>query len=102
MLSLHRAASPGCRSNDRGCEPRTPWAYPFLRRFCCAPTMIDKARQFLLVALNGPPGMSVQCPLSAVKQTSRHKAATSAYDPKRTWRQRGSLLTQGGHYAVCR
>ena len=29
--------------------------------------------------------MSVQCPLSGAKQTSRRKAATSAYDPERTF-----------------
>ena len=29
--------------------------------------------------------MSVQCPLSGAKQTSRHKAATSGFDPKRTF-----------------
>ena len=34
--------------------------------------------------------MSVQCPLSEVKQTSRRKAATSVYDPKATWRARWS------------
>ena len=38
-------------------------------------------RIWQLLALNGPPGMSVQCPLSGVKQTSRRKAATSAFDP---------------------
>ena len=35
-------------------------------------------------ALSGPSGMSAQCPLSGVKQTSRRKAATSVFDPKRT------------------
>ena len=29
--------------------------------------------------------MSVQFPLSGVKQTSRRKAATSGFDPERTW-----------------
>jgi len=29
--------------------------------------------------------MSVQCPLPGVKQTSRRKAATSGFDPKRTF-----------------
>ena len=30
--------------------------------------------------------MSVQRPFSGVKPTSRRKAATSVFDPKRTWR----------------
>jgi len=36
-----------------------------------------------LLAPNGPSGMSVQCPLSGVKQTSRRKAASSGFDPSR-------------------
>ena len=37
-----------------------------------------------LLARNGPPGTSVQCPLSGVKQTSRHKARDFRFDPKPT------------------
>ena len=38
--------------------------------------------------------MTVQCPFSRAKQTSRHKAATSANDPERTWRITGRATTQ--------
>ena len=47
-----------------------------------------------LLGQNGPPGMSVQFPLSGVKQTSRRKAATSVFDSqlgRRTFAQRPVL-----------
>ena len=40
--------------------------------------------------------MSVQCPLSEVKQTSRRKAATSVFDPKPTYAGRFRCHAQVG------
>src|SRR5947207_15588765 len=40
--------------------------------------------------------MSVQCSLSGVKQTSRRKAATSAYDPERT----SGPINNGGRFSA--
>jgi hypothetical protein len=40
--------------------------------------------------------MSVQCPLSGVKQKSRHKTATTAYDPIRTSERATTDATETG------
>ena len=55
------------------------------------PDGLDQRFLRRLMAQNGPPGMSVQCPLTGQEQTSRRKAATSVFNPKSDIESRGLL-----------
>jgi len=79
MRGFDRDLIRGGHYGQRSCEPHLKAEH------MAAPTKPATWRKSLPIrsrphmAPNGPPGMSVHCLLSGVKQTSRRKAATSVF-----------------------